>query len=83
MGHFKIEVFSFVETAFTLMSFLYLKIVGVDSAGVLILIVTYLFKINIIISILKILDLVKCVDYIWIIEKYVNRKVELVFCTRN
>ncbi|KAL5290717.1 hypothetical protein ACFFRR_010217 [Megaselia abdita] len=32
MGHFKIEVFSFVETALTFMAFLYLKIVGVDSA---------------------------------------------------
>lgn len=33
MGHLKIEVFSFVETALTLMSVLYLRIVGVDSAG--------------------------------------------------
>ncbi|XP_030369656.1 uncharacterized protein LOC115620527 [Scaptodrosophila lebanonensis] len=32
MGHLKIEVFSFVETALTLMSVLYLRIVGVDSA---------------------------------------------------
>ena len=33
LGHIKIEVFSFVETALTLMSVLYLRIVGVDSAG--------------------------------------------------
>lgn len=33
LGHLKIEVFSFVETALTLMSVLYLRIVGVDSAG--------------------------------------------------
>ena len=33
MGHLKIEVFSFVETALTLMSVLYMRIVGVDSAG--------------------------------------------------
>ncbi|KAH8367047.1 hypothetical protein KR200_001062 [Drosophila serrata] len=32
LGHLKIEVFSFVETALTLMSVLYLRIVGVDSA---------------------------------------------------
>ncbi|KAL9893961.1 uncharacterized protein ACN2A1_008828 isoform 2-T3 [Glossina fuscipes fuscipes] len=32
LGHLKIEVFSFVETALTLMSLLYLRIVGVDSA---------------------------------------------------
>lgn len=32
MGHLKIEVFSFVETALTLMSVLYLRIIGVDSA---------------------------------------------------
>ncbi|XP_036217600.2 uncharacterized protein [Bactrocera oleae] len=32
LGHIKIEVFSFVETALTLMSVLYLRIVGVDSA---------------------------------------------------
>lgn len=32
-GHLKIRVFSFVETALTLMSVLYLRIVGVDSAG--------------------------------------------------
>ncbi|XP_037948400.1 uncharacterized protein LOC119679886 isoform X3 [Teleopsis dalmanni] len=32
MGHLRIEVFSFVETALTLMSVLYLRIVGVDSA---------------------------------------------------
>jgi protein SERAC1 len=32
-GHLKIDVFSFVETALTLMSVLYLRIVGVDSAG--------------------------------------------------
>ncbi|XP_055905112.1 uncharacterized protein LOC129940706 [Eupeodes corollae] len=31
-GHLKIEVFSFVETALTLMSVLYLRIIGVDSA---------------------------------------------------
>lgn len=33
LGHLKIEVFSFVETALTLMSVLYMRIVGVDSAG--------------------------------------------------
>lgn len=32
-GHLKVKVFSFVETALTLMSVLYLRIVGVDSAG--------------------------------------------------
>ncbi|KAI8130139.1 SERAC1-like [Lucilia cuprina] len=32
LGHLKIEVFSFVETALTLMSVLYMRIVGVDSA---------------------------------------------------
>ncbi|ALC47651.1 CG5455 [Drosophila busckii] len=32
LGQLKIEVFSFVETALTLMSVLYLRIVGVDSA---------------------------------------------------
>ena len=32
-GHLKVNVFSFVETALTLMSVLYLRIVGVDSAG--------------------------------------------------
>lgn len=32
-GHLKIEVFSFAETALTLMSVLYLRIVGIDSAG--------------------------------------------------
>ncbi|XP_053946280.1 uncharacterized protein LOC128855424 [Anastrepha ludens] len=32
LGHIKIEVFSFIETALTLMSVLYLRIVGVDSA---------------------------------------------------
>ncbi|EDV91446.1 uncharacterized protein LOC122322345 isoform X2 [Drosophila grimshawi] len=32
MGHLKIEVFSFVETALTLMSVLFMRIVGVDSA---------------------------------------------------
>lgn len=31
-GHLKIDVFSFVETALTLMSVLYLRIVGIDSA---------------------------------------------------
>uniref|UniRef100_A0A182JWX8 DUF676 domain-containing protein n=1 Tax=Anopheles christyi TaxID=43041 RepID=A0A182JWX8_9DIPT len=31
-GHLKIDVFSFVETAMTLMSVLYLRIVGIDSA---------------------------------------------------
>lgn len=32
-GQLNIRVFSFVETALTLMSVLYLRIVGVDSAG--------------------------------------------------
>lgn len=32
-GLVKVKVFSFVETALTLMSVLYLRIVGVDSAG--------------------------------------------------
>lgn len=32
-GHLKIQIFSFVETALTLMSVLYLRIVGIDSAG--------------------------------------------------
>ena len=32
-GHFKLQIFSFVETALTLMSVLYLRIVGIDSAG--------------------------------------------------
>lgn len=32
-GHLKVELFSFVETALTLMSVLYLRIVGIDSAG--------------------------------------------------
>ncbi|XP_061511800.1 uncharacterized protein LOC1268369 isoform X1 [Anopheles gambiae] len=31
-GHLKIDVFSFVETAMTLMSVMYLRIVGIDSA---------------------------------------------------
>lgn len=31
-GHLKIDIFSFVETALTLMSVLYLRIVGIDSA---------------------------------------------------
>lgn len=33
LGHLKVEVFSFVETALTLMSVLYLRIVSVDSGG--------------------------------------------------
>lgn len=32
-GHLKIDVFSFIETALTLMSVLYLRIVTIDSAG--------------------------------------------------
>lgn len=32
-GQLKLDVFSFVETALTLMSVMYLRIVGIDSAG--------------------------------------------------
>lgn len=32
-GHLGAEIFSFIETSFTLMSFIYLKIVAYDSAG--------------------------------------------------
>lgn len=35
-GHLRVQIFSFVETALTLMSVLYLRIVGIDSAGELI-----------------------------------------------
>lgn len=46
-GQLKIKVFSFVETAMTLMSVvLYLRIVGVDSAGRFLLIAFYLLKFN-------------------------------------
>lgn len=32
-GYLRLQIFSFVETALTLMSVLYLRIVGIDSAG--------------------------------------------------
>lgn len=32
-GHLKAEIFSFIETSFTFMTFVYLKIVAYDSAG--------------------------------------------------
>lgn len=36
-GHLKAETFSFIETSFTFMTFLYLKIVAYDSAGMYII----------------------------------------------
>lgn len=72
-GHLKIDVFSFVETALTLMSVLYLRIVGIDSAGKLTIAVIILHKLIGRLFNLKTRESVRFVASTWTIGRFANR----------
>lgn len=84
-GQLKIDVFSFVETALTLMSVLYLRIVGIDSAGMVTRLECRhgLNHINGDVFIWQILASERSVEFIWIIGKYVNHAVGTAFSIRS